>query len=129
MLVRKVPSISWLATTFLVTCGLVTPGLGIARATAEPAGGPPEVNLPPVDVVRPQRPRRPRQARITPTPAPAPAPTPAPTPPNIQSGSAGSVGYLGTRTSTGTKTDTPIINIPQSITVLTKEFIKDQNFQ
>lgn len=41
----------------------------------------------------------------------------------------GTVGYLATRTSTATKSDTPLINVPQSITVLTKDFIKDQNFQ
>ncbi|MFT6673060.1 MAG: catecholate siderophore receptor, partial [Afipia broomeae] len=41
----------------------------------------------------------------------------------------GTVGYLATRTSTATKSDTPLINVPQSVTVLTKDFIKDQNFQ
>lgn len=41
----------------------------------------------------------------------------------------GTVGYLATRTSSATKTDTPLLNVPQSVSVLTKEFIKDQNFQ
>ncbi|MFA6140518.1 MAG: TonB-dependent siderophore receptor [Hyphomicrobium sp.] len=35
-------------------------------------------------------------------------------------------GYLATRTSTATKTDTPLIDIPQSITVVPKELAKDQ---
>ncbi len=45
---------------------------------------------------------------------------------NVQ---GGDTGYSATHTSTATKTDTPLINIPQSITVVTKEFIKDQSFQ
>lgn len=35
-------------------------------------------------------------------------------------------GYLATRTSTATKTDTPLIDIPQSITVVPKKLAKDQ---
>jgi catecholate siderophore receptor len=35
-------------------------------------------------------------------------------------------GYLATRTSTATKTDTPLRDIPQSITVVPKELAKDQ---
>ena len=38
----------------------------------------------------------------------------------------GVVGYVATRTSTATKTDTPLIDIPQSISVVTKEQAKDQ---
>ncbi|HTK12171.1 MAG TPA: TonB-dependent siderophore receptor [Xanthobacteraceae bacterium] len=38
-------------------------------------------------------------------------------------------GYVATSTAVATKTDTPLIDIPQSISVLTQEFIKDQNFQ
>src|ERR1700741_2298310 len=93
-----------LATTFLVACGLAASELGSREAAAEQASGPGEVGLPPVDVtVRPRPPRRPRQTTTAPATAPAPAPTPAPTPAdqNIQSGSAGTVGYLATRTSTG----------------------------
>ena len=44
-------------------------------------------------------------------------------------GGGSTIGYVGTSTSTATKTNTPIISIPQSITVLTGEFIRDQNFQ
>ena len=36
---------------------------------------------------------------------------------------------MATRSSSGTRTNTPLINIPQSITVLTQEFIRDQGFQ
>ncbi|MBV9348308.1 MAG: TonB-dependent siderophore receptor [Pseudolabrys sp.] len=39
--------------------------------------------------------------------------------------SGDSVGYLATRTSTATKTDTPLRDVPQSVSVVTKEQIKD----
>lgn len=39
----------------------------------------------------------------------------------------GQEGYIEKSTSTGTKTYTPLIDIPQSITVITKDFIRDQN--
>lgn len=47
---------------------------------------------------------------------------------NSQDARAGQVGYYTGQTSTATKTDTPILNTPQSITVLTKEFIRDSAF-
>ena len=37
----------------------------------------------------------------------------------------GTIGYLATRTSSATKTNTALINVPQSVTVLTKDFLKD----
>lgn len=48
---------------------------------------------------------------------------------NVQSDSSGTAGYLAPSTSVATKTNTPLINIPQSINVITKDFIKDQSFQ
>jgi catecholate siderophore receptor len=39
------------------------------------------------------------------------------------------VGYQAKRIRTATKTETPLIDIPQSITVVTQELIKDQNMQ
>jgi len=48
---------------------------------------------------------------------------------NVQGNTSGNTGYIATRTSVATKTDTPLINIPQSISVLTKDFIKDQSFK
>ncbi|BBA32028.1 TonB-dependent siderophore receptor [Methylocaldum marinum] len=38
-------------------------------------------------------------------------------------------GYQSKRTRTATKTETPLIDVPQSITVVTQELIKDQNMQ
>jgi len=41
----------------------------------------------------------------------------------------GDIGYEATRTTSATKTGTPLRNVPQSITVVTDKQIKDQNFQ
>ena len=41
----------------------------------------------------------------------------------------GTVGYYANSTSVATKSNTPIINIPQSLTVVTKDLIRDQNYQ
>jgi catecholate siderophore receptor len=62
------------------------------------------------------------------TPAPvAPQPTqPTSEGPLGNPNPGGVVGYMATRTSTATKTDTPLIDIPQSITVVPKELAKDQ---
>lgn len=35
-------------------------------------------------------------------------------------------GYVATRTATGTKTDTPLIETPQSISIVTRDEIKDR---
>jgi len=40
-----------------------------------------------------------------------------------------SVGYLTTRTRSATKTDTPLIDTPQSVSVVTQAQIRDQGFQ
>lgn len=40
-------------------------------------------------------------------------------------GSKGAVGYLATRTSTATKTDTPLINVPQAVSVMTRQQVED----
>jgi catecholate siderophore receptor len=41
----------------------------------------------------------------------------------------GTVGVYANSTSVATKTNTPLVNIPQSVSVLTKDFIQDQSFQ
>lgn len=47
----------------------------------------------------------------------------------VHGSSGDTVGYLAKRTSTATKTDTPLIDTPQSVSVLTQEQIRDQSFQ
>jgi catecholate siderophore receptor len=46
-----------------------------------------------------------------------------------QDARTGTVGIYANSTSSATKTNTPLLNIPQSITVVTKDFIRDQSFQ
>lgn len=46
-----------------------------------------------------------------------------------QDARTGTVGVYANSTSVATKTNTPLIDIPQSVTVVTREFIRDQNFQ
>ena len=47
---------------------------------------------------------------------------------NVQSDSGRTDGYLANSTSVATKTNTLLLNIPQSITVVTKDFMRDQGF-
>jgi catecholate siderophore receptor len=44
-------------------------------------------------------------------------------------GSRDTTGVYSNSTSVATKTNTPLINIPQSLSVVTKQYIKDQSFQ
>ncbi len=46
--------------------------------------------------------------------------------PDTQDSRTGTAGYVSNSTSVATKSNTPLINIPQSVSVLTKNFIKDQ---
>ena len=73
-------------------------------------------------------PRRVAAPRVTP---PAAAPTGAPPAAFAESQDArtGTVGVYSNSTSVATKTNTPLVNIPQSINIATKEYIRDQNFQ
>ena len=47
----------------------------------------------------------------------------------VQGSQDGTTGYVATRSSGGTKTDTPLIKTPASVTVVTKQQIADQNAQ
>jgi catecholate siderophore receptor len=46
-----------------------------------------------------------------------------------QDAKTGTVGVYANSTPVATKSNTPLVNIPQSLSVLTKDFIRDQNFQ
>jgi catecholate siderophore receptor len=46
-----------------------------------------------------------------------------------QDARTGTTGVYANSTPTATKTNTPVVNIPQSVSVVTKEFIRDQSFQ
>ena len=68
--------------------------------------------------------RRKNQAARTPAATPA-----APAPTDTQATRTGTVGVYANSTSVATKVNTPLVNIPQSVSVATKEYIKDQSFQ
>ena len=121
-------------------CLSVAPRLAAQPATPEqtaPQQTSPETQLRPITVST-KRPARaaPAQPRTTARrAAPLPATTqPTTTPPsqwtaNTQEGATGTFGVYSNSTSVATKTNTPLINIPQSVDVVTKDFIKDQSFQ
>jgi catecholate siderophore receptor len=97
--------------------------------------------LPPVQVAAPEerrrtnsapaqradragQPRRSQAARRPPQSEPAPKVFM-----ESQAARTGTVGVYANSTSVATKTNTPLVNIPQSVTVVTKDFIRDQSFQ
>jgi len=89
-------------------------------------------NLPAVQVNEPDRKTRRRIRRAnTATSSAARAQTggrePDQKPKDTYDARTGTVGYFVNSTSVATKTNTPLINIPQTVTVLPKEFIDDQN--
>jgi catecholate siderophore receptor len=119
----------------VMVCATAAPAQ--TTATAEPQA--PAASLPPVTVTAPEVARRATgpstqradrgnaQRRRTQA---ARRPEPAETPKAFavsQDARTGTVGYYSDSTSVGTKTNTPLINVPQSISVLTREFIQDQS--
>jgi iron complex outermembrane recepter protein len=81
-----------------------------------------QTSLPQIDVQR-----APRSGGTTANRQPAPAPEAAPAPAPVEESAYGEVqGYLANRSATGTKTDTPLRETPQSITVVTQDTIRDQ---
>ena len=115
------------------------------RAQAAPQTAPSGASeLPAVQIDEPNRkPRRPKaeaskrtetvvaRRRVAPRVAtpPAPAVATAPAPVNTQETRTGTVGVYTNSTSVATKTNTLLLNIPQSVSIATKEYIKDQGFQ
>ena len=125
---RSVTGVS-LRITLIAGCSV----LGLQSARMAQAQQPP-TTLPSLSVEAPAakkkqpsakaKQRPPAQAKQT---APAPEPTP---PPAVQATNPGGVtGYQATRTSTATKTNTPLIDVPQAISVVTKQQIEDQSAQ
>jgi catecholate siderophore receptor len=115
----------------------VSAGIARAQASSSPeTAAPSEVTpLPAVTVTAPRRKPQQKRAQSTRRVAPAPVvPTPQPqqapvAPVDTQDARTGTVGVYANSTSVVTKSNTPLINIPQSVNVLTKSFIQDQSFQ
>ena len=84
-------------------------------------------------------PRKPQQRRSAVQVSRPSAPPPSAPPPSAiqlawpssatQDARTGTVGVYANSTSVATKINTPIVNIPQSLSVVTKEFIDDNSFQ
>jgi catecholate siderophore receptor len=110
----------------------------MAQATVAQAPG---SQLPPVNVTAPNEQRRPartaparRAERGSQKPRPQPVRQAEQAPPlkeimQTQDVRTGTVGYYSNSTSVATKTNTPLVNIPQSMSVITKDLINHQNPQ
>jgi catecholate siderophore receptor len=108
-----------------------------AQAQTQPRG---EGQLPPIQITEPDSKRRAanapaqrtgragqrRRAQVARNPAPQAAPKAFGV---SQDARTGTVGVYANSTSSATRTNTPLVNIPQSVTVVTKDFIRDQAFQ
>lgn len=66
----------------------------------------------------------PKQQQAAPVPQPAPVPASAP-----ETATSPVTDYVATQSATGTKTDTPIREVPQSISVVGTEQVRDQGAQ
>jgi catecholate siderophore receptor len=132
---RHLMAASWLALAAIAT-GLMEP----ARAQSADEGPKPDSQLPPVTVTAPEAKRstsvparqtaaggatkRRQQASRQVQPQAEPKAFG-----QSQDARTGTVGVYANSTSVATKSNTPIVNIPQSLSVLTREFIGDQSFQ
>ncbi len=102
----------------------ITPSF--AQSSEPPSQQQSATSLPEVRVAG-QRARLRRPARVAPTPAPAPI---QPSTAEVGERATGPVrGYLANQSATGTKTDTPLLETPQSISVVTKDQIQAQGAQ
>ncbi len=114
---------------------------GGTATQAQTAGAAPTASqLPPVVIAAPEAQRsasrapaprassaaRARRSQTVRRPEPAAAPKAFAV---SQDARTGTVGVYANSTSVATKTNTPLIDIPQSLSVITKDFIKDQAFQ
>ncbi|EGP06406.1 ferrichrome-iron receptor [Bradyrhizobiaceae bacterium SG-6C] len=101
----------------------VTPSF--AQSSEPPSEKPSATTLPEVRVAG-QRTRPRRAPRVAPAPAPVQQPAP------VQAGETGTgpvVGYSARQSVTATKTDTPLLETPQSVSVVTKDQVQDQGAQ
>lgn len=130
MLRRRVAGL--LATTFIIAVDGLAGGT-TAQTTGQAMAAP---ELPPIQVDKPKPTAPSRQARpatqsgssVVRRPAAAAPATPQAAPVTSQSSSNGTVGVYSNSTSVATKVNTPLVNIPQSINVVTRNFIQDQAF-
>src|SRR5262245_11906034 len=97
-----------------------------AQEAAQQPQGSGRVALPPVDVDTSRRAKQPKGKKQLAKRVPPPIEAP---PPKIESATGPVQGYVATRSATGSKTDTPLIETPQSISVVTADQMKAQGVQ
>jgi len=139
------PRIRGFSMAVLLSVGCVAFGVlacATARAQTAAATEPPRADsqLPPIEITAPtakrhtdntptQRADRGAQRQRSQS---ARRPEPAPAPKAFaqsQDARTGTVGVYANSTSVATKSNTPLLNIPQSLSVITRDFIRDQSFQ
>jgi iron complex outermembrane receptor protein len=113
----------------LSVCFAVWAGAAFAQQAAEPA----PVELPQLNVEAQQKKKsaqtKPKKAKQVQPAAAAPAPAPQQqqgSSVNAETATGPVKGIVATRSATGTKTDTPIIETPQSISVITADRMRQQ---
>jgi iron complex outermembrane recepter protein len=139
---KTIRSGQWLAATMICGCAAIAfaeaPALAQGTSGAEARPAPSGSALPPVTVEAPTRPQ-PRIGRVPSTRPARRASTASSRAPaatqEVQPDSAGEKangpvkGYLASQSATATKTDTPILQTPQSISVVTKDQVEAQGAQ
>ena len=120
-----------------LACTTTAPAQTVGTAPTSPAGS----QLPPIEITSPEVKRRANSApaqradrgaqkrRSQAARRPEPQAAPKPAFGVSQDARTGTVGVYANSTSVATKTNTPLVDIPQSLSVLTKDFIRDQGFQ
>src|ERR1700722_10673902 len=120
-----------------LACTTTAPAQTVGTAPTSPAGS----QLPPIEITSPEVKRRANSApkqradrgaqkrRSQAARRPEPQAAPKPAFGVSQDARTGTVGVYANSTSVATKTNTPLIDIPQSLSVITRNFIKDQAFQ
>ncbi|MEH2622661.1 iron complex outermembrane receptor protein [Bradyrhizobium sp. AZCC 1719] len=130
MSVKYVTKATWLGAGSMMALCLVLGDTSSAQSSLPPV----TVDAPTPQAARPTQPSR-RAARSQGATRRVVAPARQQ---NVESGARGAagerangpvVGYLASQSATGTKTDTPILTTPQSISVVTKDQIQDQGAQ
>jgi len=134
---RKSRRIAFVAKAALLSVSSIT--ISVASSVAvkaqtapqTPAAQPGASRLPPIQVIAPRRKARRRSTARSEPGSTTPAQTPPSTGPVVSSQDTrtGTVGVYQNSTSVATKVNTALINVPQSVNLITKQFIQDQNFQ
>lgn len=134
---KAVTSAALISVSYAVLATIDRTDLRAQTVEQKPAAQTGAAQLPPVRVDEPKR--KPRRNAGKPSnrlgaAVAARQPQPPRTPeskwaPNSQDARTGTVGVYSNSTSVATKVNTPQINIPQSLSVVTKDFIKDAGFQ